>query len=137
MGGTWPLMVHRMISQSLADNAKPDREEDDDDFDPKSKKAKGKGKSRLLPLAENIRADLHTLNENHDHLLSASFDVSLNGSGPLPPSSSQFDGGFGFGLDDNFFGASDGLDIGGGIGDEIAKELGEGWGGSPTRNRNE
>jgi meiotic recombination protein REC8 len=78
-----------------------------------------------------MRADLHTLNENHDHLLSASFDVSLNGSGPLPMSSSQFDGGFG--LDDNFFGVSDNLDNGGGIADELAKELGEGWGGSPMR----
>jgi len=46
-------------------------------------------------------------------------------------SSSQFDGGFG--LDDNFFGVSDNLDNGGGIADELAKELGEGWGGSPMR----
>lgn len=89
---------------------------------------KGKPKS----LAENPRADIHTLNENHDHLLSASFDVSLNGSGALPPTSSQFDEGFGF--DDNFFDGLDGMDVGG-IGDELAKELG--WGGSPVMNQNE
>jgi hypothetical protein len=39
-------------------------------------------------------------------------------------SSSQL-GGFGF--DDNIFGGDD-LDMGGGIGDELARELGEGWG---------
>lgn len=63
--------------------------------------------------------------------------MSLNGSGSFLPSSSQFDGTFGFGLDDNFFGVSDGLDVGGGIGDELARELGEGWGASPTREMNQ
>jgi hypothetical protein len=123
----------------LEENAKQGDEEDVDDFQPKSKKAKGKGKGKPkpIPLAENLRADLHTLNENHEHLLSASFDVSLNGNDVFRPSSSQFEGGFGFGLDDNFFGASDGLDVGGGIGDELARELGEGWGASPMKNRNE
>lgn len=81
-------------------------------------------------MAENIRADLHTLNETHDHLLSASFDISLNGVGDLP-SSSQFDAGFGYAFDDNFFGATDGLETEGGIGDELARELGEGWGADP------
>ncbi|KIM85185.1 hypothetical protein PILCRDRAFT_96366 [Piloderma croceum F 1598] len=111
--------------------------EEDDDFDPKSKKGKGRPKLKAVPLAENLRADLHTLNENHEHLLSASFDVSLNGSGVLPPSSSQFDEGFGYGLADNFFGAPDDLDVGGGIGDELARELGEGWGASPIKGRND
>jgi len=111
--------------------------DEDDDFDSKSKKRKGRNKLKAVPLAENLRADLHTLNENHEHLLSASFDVSQNGSGVLPPSSSQFDEGFGYGLDDNFFGVPDDLDIGGGIGDELARELGEGWGASPMKGRNE
>jgi meiotic recombination protein REC8, fungi type len=60
----------------------------------------------------------------------------LKGPGDFQPSSSQFDGGFGFGLDDNFFGASDGLDVGG-IGDELARELGDGWGASLMTNRKE
>ena len=73
---------------------------------------------------------MHTLDENHAHLLSASFDASLNQSSNLAvPSSSQFDAGFGYVFDDNFFGMSDGLDFGGEIGDELARELGEGWGG--------
>ena len=74
---------------------------------------------------------MHTLNENHAHLLSASFDTSLNGNLAIP-SSSQFDAGFGFAFDDNFFGMSDGLDIGGEIGDELARELGEGWAAAPS-----
>jgi meiotic recombination protein REC8 len=40
-------------------------------------------------------------------------------------------------LDDNFFGVSDGLDVGGNIGDELARELGEGWGASPTKEMNQ
>ena len=76
---------------------------------------------------------MHTLNENHAHLLSASFDTSPNQSGNLAiPSSSQFDAGFGFAFDDNFFGMSDGLDIGREIGDELARELGEGWAVAPS-----
>lgn len=124
------------ISSLFPETAQPGGEEDGNS-DPKSKKGKGRGKLKAVPLAENLRADLHTLNENHEHLLSASFDVSPNGSGVLPPSSSQFDGGFGYGLDDNFFGAPDGLDVGGGIGDELARELGEGWGASPMKGKNE
>lgn len=48
------------------------------------------------------------------------------------PSSSQIDAGFGYGFDDNFFGMSDGLELGGDIGDELARELGEGWGAAPN-----
>jgi meiotic recombination protein REC8, fungi type len=92
-----------------------------------------KGKAKLL-LVENPRADIHTLNENHEHIFSASFDASLNGSGAFHPISSQFDEGFGF--DDNFFGGLDEMDVGG-IGDELARELGDGWGASPTKNQNE
>jgi len=59
--------------------------------------------------------------------------LSFNGSGGVDPSSSQVEGGFEF--DDNLFPASDGLDVGGGLGDELARELGEGWGGSPMKDR--
>jgi hypothetical protein len=111
---------------------------EDDDDNPKSKNTKAKGKPKSVPFTEDVRANLYTLDENHEHLLSGSFDVSLNESGAFLPSSSQFDGVFGFGLDDNLFCASDGLDIGEGIGDELARELGEGWGGSSSgRSRKE
>jgi meiotic recombination protein REC8 len=80
---------------------------------------------------------MYTLKEHHDHLLSVPFDASFTGNDAIDISSSQLDGGFGF--DDNFFfgGDSDGLDLGGGIGDELARELGSGWGGSPMKTRNE
>lgn len=48
----------------------------------------------------------------------------------MDPSSSQAEAG-GFDLYDNFFG-DDGLDLGGGL-DDLARELGEGWGGSPMK----
>ncbi|KAI1791941.1 hypothetical protein LXA43DRAFT_1094024 [Ganoderma leucocontextum] len=57
----------------------------DDEFDPKSKKPKSKGKqkqndvpSSIVP--EHARA-LHTLAEDHKHLLTAAFDGSLTGGG--------------------------------------------------------
>jgi hypothetical protein len=66
----------------------------------------------------------HTPEEHHEYILSASYDLSLNGSaqvGGLGPSSLQV-GGPGF---DNFF--SDGLEDGGygmELGEDLAKELG-------------
>lgn len=80
------------------------------------------------PPAETIQQDMHTLNEYHEHLLSASFDMSLNGRG-VEPSSSQVEQAFD--LNDNFFALSDGIDIGEGLGDELAKELG--WSFSPVK----
>jgi meiotic recombination protein REC8 len=91
-------------------------------------KGKGKGKATasytLPPNSEFLRATACTLPENHDFLLANSFDASFGGSGTVKFSSSQT-GGFGF--DDTF----DGLDIGEGVGDDIVRELGEGWGASP------
>ncbi|KII94383.1 hypothetical protein PLICRDRAFT_425757 [Plicaturopsis crispa FD-325 SS-3] len=107
----------------------------DEDFNPDAKKGKKqKGKAKVLPFAENLRADLHTLQEHHDHLLSASYDASFNINGG--PSSSQADALGSYAFDDNFFG-SDGLDLGGGFGDELARELGEGWGSAPLGNENQ
>jgi hypothetical protein len=118
----------------MKENHKSAADDPDANFNPKTKKqAKQRHKSNSLPLSENVRADLYTLKEYHDHLLSNSFDVSFHGSGALDPFSSQFQDGFGF--DDNIFDAGDGLDVGG-IGDELAKELGEGWG-SPMKTINE
>lgn len=89
-------------------------------------KAKGKAtlSSTLPPNSEFLRATLCTLPENHDFLLANSFDASFGGSGTTKLSSSQT-GGLGF--DDTF----DGLDIGEGVGDDLVRELGEGWGASP------
>jgi meiotic recombination protein REC8 len=82
---------------------------------------------------ENARANLHTLDESTEQFLSASFDASFLSSsgGAWDPSFILPDGGFSF--DDNPF-AGDDLDVGGGIGDELARELGEGWGAVPLNN---
>lgn len=115
-------------------DAVADDDEGDGDFDPRSKKAKSKGKQKEAPLsttAEHARG-LHTLEEDYDHLLAAAFDGSLSGTGSaqgptaFAASSSQADGGFAF---DDVFALPE--DVGGAdIGDELAQELGEGWGGS-------
>ncbi|KAK0465040.1 Rec8 like protein-domain-containing protein [Desarmillaria tabescens] len=120
-------------------NAREDElEEDmpDAEYNPKGKQSKSKSKlskPQASPpaVAEDVRAELCTLKENYDHLLSASFDLSFSGNAPgfsQDPSSSQVDGGF---MNDPFF--SDGADLGGLLGDELARELGEGWGGTPTK----
>ncbi|RPD62913.1 hypothetical protein L227DRAFT_497993 [Lentinus tigrinus ALCF2SS1-6] len=112
--------------------AEQDQEGSDDDFNPRSQKPKSKGKQRqsvppLSATAEHGRA-LHTLDEHHNHLLAAAFDGSLTASvqgGPgFAASSSQVEG---FGFDDNLFELPEGAG-GPDIGDELARELGEGWG---------
>lgn len=100
---------------------------DDDDFDPNQRKEKG-SKIKSIDGPEVVRKETHTLEEHHEHILSASFDLSFNGSGHdagLDPSSSQI-GGHGF---DSLF--SDALEDGLGLelGDDLARELG--WAISP------
>ncbi|KAI6136625.1 hypothetical protein F5141DRAFT_40002 [Pisolithus sp. B1] len=107
----------------------------DDDYDPRAQKQKRtmKGRSSGIPsssVAEAARANTHTLDESHEYLFSNTFDGSSCESAAVVPSSSQL-GGFGF--DDAFFGAFDGLDITEGVGDDLLKELGEGWGVSPAK----
>ena len=130
------------ITERRSVDEEDENEGSDDDFDPTCKKPKSKGKQKqkeppLSATAEHGRA-LHTLEEHHNHLLTAAFDGSLTGSvqgGPgFAASSSQVDGGFGF--DDNLFALPDGMG-GADIGDELAQELGEGWGGSASRAANE
>ncbi|EPQ60648.1 hypothetical protein GLOTRDRAFT_124401 [Gloeophyllum trabeum ATCC 11539] len=106
-----------------------DGDQNDGDYGKAGAKSRRKNKQQSLSLAEIARAAPHTLEENLEQLLSTSFDASfnVNGAGDLDPSSSQMDGGFGFGFDDNPFGGPDDLDLAG-IGEELAKELGEGWG---------
>jgi len=116
-----------------------DEEDSEDEFDPTAKKRKQKAKAKARApssVMENLRANAHTLDEHHEHLFSGSFDASFSGAGfgGMVASSSQVDGGFDFG--DDLFGLPEGIDFGGEIGDELAKELGEGWGGSPDKRRN-
>ncbi|KAG8219803.1 hypothetical protein J3R82DRAFT_776 [Butyriboletus roseoflavus] len=101
-------------------------DDSDNDYHPTSVKTKGKAatSSTLPQNSELLRATACTLPENHDFLLANSFDASFGGSGTMRLSSSQT-GGFGF--DDTF----DGMDIGEGVGDDLVRELGEGWGASP------
>jgi hypothetical protein len=116
------------------EKALEDDDHNDAEFNPKAKKGKQKSKPASLSLLERPRANAYTLDEHPELLLSASFDASLQGSagaGGWDLSSSQLGGGFGF--DDNIFGCDD-LDVGGGIGDELARELGEGWGAPPSIN---
>ncbi|KAJ7169912.1 Rec8 like protein-domain-containing protein [Mycena filopes] len=114
------------VSPSVTPSAALEEPESDDEFHPKSKSKKANRKNKAPQPAEDPRADMYTLKEHHDHLLSNSFDVSFHGH---DPSSSQIGGGFA--LDDVFLAASDALDVGDGLGDDLAKELGEGWGSFP------
>ncbi|CCL99539.1 uncharacterized protein FIBRA_01557 [Fibroporia radiculosa] len=126
------------------DRGNSDAEESDDEFDPITKKgkhkAKGKAKAKTRPpssaLSENPRVNLHTLEENYEHLFSGSFDASFNGSGlgGIVVSSGNTEGGFGFGND--LFDLPEGIDFSREIGDELARELGEGWGASPDKGKN-
>ncbi|KAJ8702579.1 R8 protein [Pleurotus ostreatus] len=107
-----------------------DAPEEDEDFNPSGKKLKLKSKPPAS--TEYPRTDKHTLQEHHEDFLSKSLDLSFNGSfvGGHIPSSSQIGGPFNIPTDDFF--QSDGLDIGA-VGDELARELGEGWGASPAK----
>lgn len=69
---------------------------------------------------------MHTLEEHHEHLLSASFEQSFYANDPGGDISSSQAGP----VFENFFAFSDGLEVGEGIGDELARELG--WG-SPVK----
>ncbi|KAJ7630924.1 Rec8 like protein-domain-containing protein [Roridomyces roridus] len=107
--------------------------ESEDEFDPKTKGKKANRKQKpSSQRAEEPRADMYTLKEDHEHLLSNSFDLSFNADVGGMASSSQNGGGFA--LDDIFLSAPDSLDIGDGLGDDFAKELGEGWGLFPDEN---
>lgn len=105
---------------------KDEADNSDDDFGrPKKNKKKGRAKASSVSLAEQARADAHTLQEHNNFMIPSSIGDSFSaaGFGGLGPSSSQAGGAFG--LDDDFL---EGLDLGGDIEEELAKELGEGWG---------
>ncbi|KAL1706223.1 Rec8 like protein-domain-containing protein [Schizophyllum commune] len=123
------LVAVRLEAEVATDRGSDDRMDLDDDYDPKAgRKGRGKGGPAVLE-DEVVRGDKYTLREHHDHLLSASYDLTFSGA---DPSSSQVD--HSFILQDDIFDVPDAFDIGG-LGDELARELGEGWGASPTRAR--
>ncbi|KAJ7900331.1 Rec8 like protein-domain-containing protein [Mycena olivaceomarginata] len=105
ISNAWPLLI------DISDQTKPEEVESEDEFDPKAKLKKSSRKNKAPQPAEEPRADRYTLQEHHDHLLSNSFDLSFSGNGMI-----------------SFWLRPDGLDIGEGLGDDLAKELGEGWG---------
>ena len=88
-------------------------------------------KPRSVSLAEQGRAELHTLDESHEYLLSHSLDASFVVDGGAFPSSSQLGGGFGLGFDDNLCAGGDGMEIAGM--DDLARELGWDAGGDRPR----
>ena len=105
---------------------------DDEEYDPKAKnktqrKKKVVSEAMPPPSSEVGRPNLYTLPEDHSHIFSNSMDLSFSGDAGPAALSSQVDA---YGFDDNLFGgpgiAVDGLDIA----DELARELGEGWGGA-------
>ena len=105
-------------------------DEGDDEFNPIDK-TKGRNKptlSKVVLPTEVLRKENHTLEEHHEHFLSASFDLSFinnsHGMGNLP--SSQAAAAF-----DDFFPFSDGIDLGEGLGDDLAREIG--WAVSPAK----
>lgn len=118
--GDWQDILEAQVE------AESDDDDDDDEYGKPSKKTKSRDR-RSLPHPEMGRATLHTLEENLEQLLSGSFDASFLGGAPgeQEPFSSSIDDGFGFG-DCEDFGLGD-------IGDELAKELGEGWASAPVQ----
>ena len=100
----------------------------DDDFTVAGKKRKTKPKHKhSSSMVENPRANLHTLTEDYQYLLSNSLDIPFDGPGGLDISSSQVDVGPNY-LDDIFSGAGGEIDLGLDITGELAQELGDGWG---------
>ena len=103
---------------------------DDEEYDPKAKSKTQKKKKIVAdlmppPSSEMARPNLHTLPEDHSYIFSNSMDLSFSADAGFVVPSSQVDA---YGLDDILFGdpgiPADGTDIA----DELARELGEGWG---------
>jgi len=126
-------LAHKHFADTTVASISTVGADDDEDFDPNQKRKKrSKIVSKDVAEPEAVRKEAHTLEEHHEHILSASYDMSFNGSGrdaELDRSTSQV-GGPGF---DNFF--SDGLEDGGGfgleLGEDLARELG--WAISPIK----
>lgn len=103
-----------------------DGHESDEEYDPSAKRKRKKASDAPLSQLGPARGNVHTLDENYDHLLSMALDASFNESGLGIAGTSSSQAGFGF--EDDFFG---GIDTINDIGDELARELGDGWGALP------
>ncbi|KAI0052884.1 hypothetical protein FA95DRAFT_1553180 [Auriscalpium vulgare] len=118
-------------------NDDEDGDGSDDEYGrPKKRKAKDT-KKRAPSVLETARANMHTLNENLEQLLSGSFEASFMDNSGVGDESfiSQPGEGFGFGdFGDNPFVADGELGLGD-LADELAQELGEGWGSAPVKPR--
>jgi hypothetical protein len=109
-------------------------QEADEDYDPRAKRGKKKAKPSLNP-PETGRVLQHTLDEFHDHLLMSTSFEGNNSLLGIDYSSSQA-GAAGLGsymINDDIFaegnlGGEGVLDGFGDIVDDLARELGEGWG---------
>ncbi|KAF9654349.1 hypothetical protein BDM02DRAFT_3182155 [Thelephora ganbajun] len=104
---------------------------DDEEYDPKAinkpqKKKRAVTEAMPPPSSEIGRPNLYTLPEDHSHIFSNSMDLSFSGDAGFVAPSSQVDA---YGFDDNLFGGP-GITVDGpDVADELARELGEGWGG--------
>jgi len=113
----WPCMSLRYTAED---------DGSDDEYGKPRRKPKHKDK-RQPPPSEVGRATMHTLDESLEQMMSGSFEVSfLSGAdGEQQHFSPQMEAGFDFG-DSEDFGFVD-------IGDELARELGEGWASAPVQ----
>ncbi|KAJ4486110.1 Rec8 like protein-domain-containing protein [Lentinula aciculospora] len=122
---------------NLQDDTKRKQAEDNQEYKATVlKKARQKNTTaKPPPLTEQVRAEMVTLKEHHDHLLSNSFDLSFYGSqrSGFDVSSSQAEPAFAF-TENLLTGIDDGIGIDLGLGDDLVRELGEGWGASPVKN---
>ncbi|PFH54464.1 hypothetical protein AMATHDRAFT_44 [Amanita thiersii Skay4041] len=103
--------------------AKTTVSDDDSDYNPSAVK-KQKGRSKQCAAAGDTSVQIHTLVEHHEHVLSASFDLSNMGhmgdqTFAIDAPSTQDDFGFA-----DFFPLSDGFCLEQDFGDELARELG-------------
>ncbi|KAI9512602.1 Rec8 like protein-domain-containing protein, partial [Russula earlei] len=103
------------------------QEEDDTDDEYGRPRKKSKSQNKPPPQTEVGRATKHTLDENLEQMMSGSFDVSFLSGTDGEQQHFGMDTGFDFG-DSGDFGFDD-------IGDELAKELGEGWAGLPVQSK--
>ncbi|KAH6917396.1 Rec8 like protein-domain-containing protein [Coprinopsis sp. MPI-PUGE-AT-0042] len=118
------------IAQDPAAARHAESDGDDDAFNPKgTRKAKATRKrpASTQPI-ETGRQDAHTLDEHYEHLLTNSFEGSFTGqlpglAGSGADFSSQAEPAIDFGGFD-FSDAMDGGDVLGGLGDELAREIG-------------
>lgn len=107
---------------------------DDEEYDPRARSKTQKKKKVVTeamppPSSETGRQNLYTLPEDHSYIFSNSMDLSFSGDAAFVAPSSQVDT---YGFDDNLFGAPEIAAGGLNIADELARELGEGWGGDQT-----